>query len=54
MEELSPTNEVEPQMFVVELDDAETAIGILSDLQNDYFKIENLIKIQGIIIYFNK
>ena len=48
MEGVSPTNKVEyANVYYRELDDAETAIGILSDLQNDYFKIENLIKIQG-------
>ena len=48
MEGVSPTNKVEyANVYFRELDDAETAIGILSDLQNDYFKIENLIKIQG-------
>ena len=48
MEGVSPTNKVEyANVYYRELDDAETAIGILSDLQNDYFKIENLIKTQG-------
>ena len=48
MEGVSPPNKVEyANVYYRELDDAETAIGILSDLQNDYFKIENLIKIQG-------
>ena len=48
MDGVSPTNKVEyANVYYRELDDAETAIGILSDLQNDYFKIENLIKIQG-------
>ena len=48
MEGVSPTNKVEyANVYYRERDDAETAFGILSDLQNDYFKIENLIKIQG-------
>ena len=48
MEGVSPTNKVEyANVYYRELDDPETAVSILSDLQNEYTKIENMVKIKG-------
>ena len=49
MEGVSPSNKVEyANVYYRELDDPKTAVSILSDLQNEYFKIENLVKIKGL------
>ena len=49
MEGVSPSNKVEyANVYYRELDDPETAVSILSDLQNKYTKIENMIKIKGL------
>ena len=45
---LSPSNKVEyANVYFRELEDTETAISILSDLQKEYMKMENMIKIKG-------
>ena len=45
---LSPSNKVEyANVYFRELDDTEMAINILSDLQNEYIKMENIVKIKG-------
>ena len=49
MEGVSPSNKVEyANVYYRELDDPETAVRILSDLQNEYSKIENMVKIKGL------
>ena len=49
MEGVSPSNKVEyANVYYRELDDPETAVSILSDLQNEYSKIENMVKIKGL------
>ena len=49
MESVSPSNKVEyANVYYRELDDSETAVSILSDLQNEYSKIENMVKIKGL------
>ena len=49
MEGVSPSNKVEyANVYYRELDDSETAVRILSDLQNEYSKIENMVKIKGL------
>ena len=45
---LSPSNKVEyANVYFRELEETETAISILSDLQKEYMKMENMIKIKG-------
>jgi hypothetical protein len=45
---LSPSNKVEyANVYFRELDDTEMAINILSGLQNEYTKMENMVKIKG-------
>ena len=45
---LSPSNKVEyANVYFRELEDTKTAISILSDLQKEYMKMENMIKIKG-------
>jgi hypothetical protein len=49
MKGISPSNKVEyANVYYRELDDAETAVNILSGLQNEYSKIENIIKVKGL------
>ena len=49
MEGVSPSNKVEyANVYYRELDDPKTAVSILSDLQNEYSKIENMVKIKGL------
>ena len=49
MEGVAPSNKVEyANVYYRELDDPETAVRILSDLQNEYSKIENMVKIKGL------
>ena len=49
MKGISPSNKVEyANVYYRELDDAETAVTILSGLQNEYSKIENIIKVKGL------
>jgi len=49
MDGVSPSNKVEyANVYYRELDDPETAVSILSDLQNEYSKIENMVKIKGL------
>ena len=48
MEGVSPSNKVEyANVYYRELDNSEMAVNILSDLQNEYSKIENIIKVKG-------
>ena len=48
MEGVAPSNKVEyANVYYRELDDSETAVNILSGLQNEYFKIENIVKVKG-------
>ena len=48
MSGISPSNKVEyANVYYRELEDAETAVTILSDLQNEYIKMENMVKING-------
>tara|TARA_B100001113_G_scaffold299641_1_gene258071 strand:- start:1032 stop:1613 length:582 start_codon:yes stop_codon:yes gene_type:complete len=48
MSGISPSNKVEyANVYYRELEDAETAVTILSDMQNEYIKMENMIKING-------
>lgn len=48
MEGVSPSNKVEyANVYYRELDNSEMAVKILSDLQNEYSKIENIIKVKG-------
>ena len=45
---ISASNKVEyANVYYRELEDAETAVTILSDMQNKYIKMENMIKING-------
>ena len=45
---LSPSNKVEyANVYFRELEETETAINILSNLQKEYMKMENMIKIKG-------
>ena len=45
---LSPSNKVEyANVYFRELEETETAISILSELQKEYMKMENMIKIKG-------
>ncbi|MDG1847440.1 MAG: hypothetical protein P8J35_02275, partial [Candidatus Marinimicrobia bacterium] len=45
---VSPSNKVEyANVYYRELDNSEMAVNILSDLQNEYSKIENIIKVKG-------
>ena len=48
MKGLSPSNKVEyANVYFRELDDTETAINILSGLQNEFIQMENMVKING-------
>ena len=48
MKGLSPSNKVEyANVYFRELDDIETAINILSGLQNEFIQMENMVKING-------
>ena len=48
MKGLSPSNKVEyANVYFRELDDTETAIYILSGLQNEFIQMENMVKING-------
>lgn len=48
MEGVSPSNKVEyANVYYRELDNSEMAVNILSNLQNEYSKIENIIKVKG-------
>ena len=48
MKGLSPSNKVEyANVYFRELDDIETAINILSGLQNEFIQMENTVKING-------
>ena len=48
MEGVAISNKVEyANVYYRELDDSETAVDILSGLQNQYFKIENIVKVKG-------
>jgi hypothetical protein len=54
MKGISPSNKVEyANVYYRELDDAETAVNILSGLQNEYSKIENIIKVKGLSSFSN-
>jgi len=48
LEGVSPSNKVEyANVYYRELDNSEMAVNILSDLHNEYSKIENIIKVKG-------
>ncbi|MBH51502.1 MAG: hypothetical protein CMG70_06010 [Candidatus Marinimicrobia bacterium] len=48
MSGISPSNKVEyANVYYRELEDVKTAVAILADLQNEYIKIENMVKING-------
>tara|TARA_B110000438_G_scaffold36698_1_gene36450 strand:- start:2287 stop:5151 length:2865 start_codon:yes stop_codon:yes gene_type:complete len=48
MSGISPSNKVEyANVYFRELEDTKTAINILSDLQNEFFQLENMLNVKG-------